>query len=228
MSRRASVNRKLETPNTFDAGFTLLELLVAITLLSLLSLALLGGLRFGARVWERSDEHNLHGSQIRLAEAAIRKQIERTWPFFDASTPLNPHVLFTGRADELVFFTSSPDTSPHNGYMKVAISLEERSGLVQLVEYTGPELSDDTSSPRRRVLVDGLSELRLSYFGRTNAGHPPSWLDEWVDRTTLPDLVRIDGTLESGADHLQMTVAPRVRADVGCVYDPLTQFCRGR
>ena len=35
-----------------NAGFTLVELLVAITLLALVSAALFGGLRFGARAWE--------------------------------------------------------------------------------------------------------------------------------------------------------------------------------
>jgi prepilin-type N-terminal cleavage/methylation domain-containing protein len=37
-----------------DAGLTLLELLVAITLLGLLMAALFGGLRLGARAWELS------------------------------------------------------------------------------------------------------------------------------------------------------------------------------
>jgi prepilin-type N-terminal cleavage/methylation domain-containing protein len=38
-----------------EHGFTLLELLVAITLLGLLMAALFGGLRLGARVWETAD-----------------------------------------------------------------------------------------------------------------------------------------------------------------------------
>ncbi len=35
-----------------QAGFTLVELLVAMTLLAFLSITLFGGLRFGARSWE--------------------------------------------------------------------------------------------------------------------------------------------------------------------------------
>ena len=38
-----------------ERGFTLLELLVAITLLGLLMAALFGGLRLGTRVWETAD-----------------------------------------------------------------------------------------------------------------------------------------------------------------------------
>ena len=38
-----------------ERGFTLLELLIAMTLLGLLMLGLFGGLRLGARVWEAGD-----------------------------------------------------------------------------------------------------------------------------------------------------------------------------
>ena len=41
-------------PHDGEAGFTLLELLISMTLLGLLMLVVLGGLRFGARAWERN------------------------------------------------------------------------------------------------------------------------------------------------------------------------------
>lgn len=210
-----------------DAGFTLLELLVAITLLSLLSLALLGGLRLGARVWERSDQHNLKGSELRLSEAELRKHIERAWPFFDTSNPITPHASFEGRADRLAFLTSAPDIAPYGGYMRIQFALEQQSGVFQLVQYMEPELSEDGTA-RRRVLAKGLTALRFSYFGREARNRPASWHDEWKGRTMLPELVRIETSHEGGPGGFQMIVALRVQADAGCIYDPLTQYCRGR
>jgi general secretion pathway protein J len=221
------MNGNLAAQPESDAGFTLLELLVAITLLSLLSLALLGGLRFGARVWERSDQHNLKGSELRLAEAELRKHIERAWPFFDTSNPLTPHASFEGRADRLAFLTSVPDTPPYRGYMRIQFALEQQSGTFQLIQHMEPELSEDAAA-RRRVLAEGLTALRFSYFGKEARNKPSSWHDEWEGRTMLPALVRIEALHEGVPGGFQMIVAPRVQADAGCIYDPLTQFCRGR
>ena len=41
-----------ERSKSSQFGFTLIELLIALTLFGLLSVALLGGLRFGTRVWK--------------------------------------------------------------------------------------------------------------------------------------------------------------------------------
>ena len=62
-----------------DQGFTLLELLVAIALLSLLVVVLFSGLRFGARVWDGGAASSERIADVRLTQEFLRRQIEQSW-----------------------------------------------------------------------------------------------------------------------------------------------------
>ncbi len=57
------------------AGFTLIELLVALTLVGLISVALFGGLRFGARVWEEGALHSARLAEIETVQSLLRRQL---------------------------------------------------------------------------------------------------------------------------------------------------------
>jgi prepilin-type N-terminal cleavage/methylation domain-containing protein len=69
-----------------DAGFTLLELLVAMTLLGLLMTVVFGGLRFGARAWERAETDSSGTDEIRLAQSILRHELELPIPSLSWAT----------------------------------------------------------------------------------------------------------------------------------------------
>jgi general secretion pathway protein J len=63
-----------------EAGFTLLELLAALTVLAVLMAMMFGGLRFGARVWERGDAGLRGLAELQTAAGFIRRQIAQAIP----------------------------------------------------------------------------------------------------------------------------------------------------
>ena len=69
------------TARRAEAGFTLLELLVSMTLLALLAIAMFGSLRFGARAWDRSEAHGAGMEQVRLVQQLLRRDLEQAYPF---------------------------------------------------------------------------------------------------------------------------------------------------
>jgi len=64
----------------FDSGFTLVELLVSLTLLGMLSLVLLGGLHFGRSVWEASETKTAAVDRIRAFQTVFKSELERAYP----------------------------------------------------------------------------------------------------------------------------------------------------
>ena len=58
-----------------QAGFTLVELLVAMTLLAFLSIALFGGLRFGARSWDVVIDSSVERDHIASTQIFLRDRL---------------------------------------------------------------------------------------------------------------------------------------------------------
>lgn len=207
-----------------EAGFTLLELLVAMTLLALLSLVLFGGFRFGTRAWDRAETSTANGNEIRRAQGAISDLLSRAYPEMDISDPLNPHIVFSGEASSVTLL--GPDRMRDGA---LAITTISQQGDTLAMTAT-PELARD---PRKqtvtRKLLDHVKSFELSYFGATAPNDPPRWLPRWHDRSRLPKLIRVRAVLEhTRPGWTEMIVVPRIAADANCNYDALTKFCQGR
>jgi general secretion pathway protein J len=214
---------------TDEAGFTLLELLVAMTLLGFLITVLFGGLRFGARAWERAANHGSGTDQVRVAQMQIRRLLELAYPSF-ISDPLRPRVDFQGTEDQMTFLAPAPNALSIGGRARITLSRFVQTGTTSLLVEARPELAVRGSSGESDVLISGLTTLEFSYYGTAAPDAPAQWTDRWIDRTRLPLLVRIRGVFSEAGGRLwpELVVAPRLSADISCIYDVLTQYCRGR
>jgi general secretion pathway protein J len=213
-----------------EAGFTLLELLVAMTLLGLLMTVLYGGLRFGARAWERAQLHSEGTDQIRLARNFLNRTLERAYPYFIVSDPLHAQIEFQGTGNSIDFLAPSPDGLDLPGRSRFSIGRNDAKGAIALAVSVRHELAaPDLAPAKNEILIDGLSSLEFSYFGKIGANSPPGWQPEWNGKTRLPDLIRIRAKFKNPAKAWpDLVIAPRITADAGCLYDVLTNYCRGR
>ena len=208
-----------------DGGFTLLEVLVTMTLLAMLSVALLGGIRYGTQIWKKSEQAATDDNHARSVQADLAYSLERIYPAFVA-TLRTGFVDFDGRADRVGFLT--PDRALPGGLDRVVIAADP-DDATQLVAASRLELAPDAQSSKR-ILLHGLKLVEFSYYGPADASTPAAWHSEWQNKPRLPLLIRMhvaltDSTARPWPD---LTVAPRVMADVNCVYDPVTKYCQGR
>jgi general secretion pathway protein J len=212
-----------------DAGFTLLELLVAMTLLGLLMTVLFGGLRFGARAWERGMEHSRGTDEIRLAQMHIRRGLELAYPYFISDLE-RPRIDFDGTSERVRFLALAANSQSPGGRARIILSSSQQDGALALLIEARPELALPEIPFESDVLVSGFKTLEFSYYGSSGRDDPPEWLDRWIDRTRLPLLVRVRAEFaeDDGRFWPELVVAPRLSADVGCIYDVLTNYCRGR
>ncbi len=210
-----------------EAGFTLLELLIATALLGLLSVVLVGSTRFGIQVWARSESAIADSNQIRRVQMALSEELSRAYPLFIASGTPDAHIDFDGGADRLTFL--SPDRGLPGALARTRLFVETAENDTELVSTSALELSTGAASSKT-VLFRGVKALSLSYFGSDKDGEPPSWQSDWHGKTRLPSLIRIRIALEGQQKKVwpDLVVAPRLTADVGCVFDPLSKTCRGR
>jgi general secretion pathway protein J len=198
MSRRAKKS----------AGFTLMEVVVAITLMSLIMLTLVMGLRVTANAWHRGeqkmDEHArvMAGADVmseQVSQAAIRIVAQ-----IDSENKVTRIVAFYGSPSELRFCTSRSWKGERNRpqYMADYTVTRNGEGKRQLVlNQTG--LTDDDSVLRalRTPRPDsgqavGLpaDEIELAYYQPATLAQPGQWVGDWQPRdgAELPRAVRVN------------------------------------
>jgi general secretion pathway protein J len=189
----------MSTRHVPQRGFTLLELLVAITLLGVLMAALFGALRLGARVWETGDARLDASARVQVVQDFLRQQLGQTMPL--AALTDDPRasgvLVFVGANDGLRFVSLLPE---HLGagasLMELALRRPARSGEPSdLVLRMRPlDLGSDglaSSETEERVLIERIESLEVAYFGVGRADAAPVWWQEWQDQRSLPALVRM-------------------------------------
>lgn len=227
MSRVSCAEAREDGP---DAGFTLIELLVAIGLLSLLSVILLGSLHFGLKAWERGTVHADRVDHVALVQSFLRRAIEDAYPLFTVHAATQGWVEFEGTANSLRLLSSAAHALRSGGRSRLSLAVVQGRQGMDLLVTTGPELARDEGVVTKKVLLANIRSIKLSYFGRGRTDRGPAWHEVWSGETRLPQLVRIQVSFPEGDDRVwpALAVAPRIGADVGCVYDPLSKQCRGR
>jgi len=177
-------------------GFTLLELLLAISLLSLITGSILGGLHLGRRAWETSRASESL-DEVENALRAVASLLARSFPApiaaQDASTG---QILFAGTPNACRFIMLSEGGANWGGLLVAEIGGESSGQDLALAVWTRvyrPDASIDYAreSMTRAVVLKDLVSFQLSYFGVAELGKPPVWSDKWEKRITLPRLIGV-------------------------------------
>ncbi len=184
-----------------EHGFTLLELLAAITLLGLLMAALFGGLRLGARVWETADARLDASTRIQIVQDFVRQRLAEVLPLEalapEAAQRGNFSPLFLGTTQAVRFAGVLPENLGAGLYLMdlvLADSGQANGGGDLVLRWRPYDLYDQTVAevePEERVLVENIEGLELSYFGTNNPEQPPEWRQGWENQPELPRLIRI-------------------------------------
>jgi general secretion pathway protein J len=225
MTRSVLITRRRE------AGFTLIEVLVALALFSLLSIALFGSMRYGIGAWTRTSTHVDQADHTMQVQAFLRHMIEDAYPLFISDGPTHKYVDFRGTGSSLNFLTSVPIALATGGRSRLTLSVAPFADHVDLVATSKHELaSRDDSTLTKTTLLSDLQSAEFSYFGRATSDKVAEWHDHWTDAAILPQLLRLQIRYPAGDPRIwpELIIAPRITADVGCVHDPLTNGCRGR
>jgi len=177
-------------------GFTLLEIMVAMVVLSLIMSTAFGALRMGERSWEAGLARSTETETLRTVAGVLQRQFNQILPLTwieNAQT----FISFSGDQQQLRFIAPAPLHHGATGLFEYTLVMETDSGKAQLVLYyrlydPGNEgFSPDHSERQRMLLVDDLSTASFSYYGSPIAGDPLRWHSQWSTKAeAFPRLVR--------------------------------------
>lgn len=211
-----------------QAGFTLVELMVAIMLLGMLTMALYAGLSFGTRAWRKAAESSALLAQIASVQITLMDMLSRAHPLMLRPAGQDARIDFDGDSDHVTFLTPAPKGVAPGGFARTSFRLEDDGDDRALVSYAQPELAG-TGTFVRNILLRHVQDFALSYFAVEHPGGPGQWLSSWHNRLRLPALIKIQLSLDgrNAPRWPDLIIRPRIAADATCTFDPLTRNCRG-
>lgn len=196
-------------------GFTLLELLIGMTLVGFILALLFAGLNLGTRSWEMGEQRMVSSSQQAVVVDFIRRTLEQTEPLHWQVDEEN-RLAFAGEVESLEFVGTLPMHQGATGSHLISLGLaggEIGHDLVmrwRLADTREPGFSTlEQAEPK--VLIKALSGVSFSYFGAENDTAEPTWHDQWLNQKTLPRLIRLRLTMENGEIWPEIMVAVRAQ-----------------
>lgn len=200
-----------------DAGYTLIELVVSLLLLSFVMLAVTGGVRFGAQVWDRSQRDLMTAVMADRSQDILRGILSHAMPRLQGE-----YVTFSGEPSRLEFDCVPPRAFDGNGTAHAILSIAQAGSGIRLILRLRSII--DRRAEKTAVLADDLSGAQFSYLDAS--GKKPIWLSYWRDRDKLPDAVRISTDSRSIPQWPALVIRPIISQDPNCTLDPVSLKCR--
>lgn len=190
-----------------QSGFTLLELLIAMTLMGLVLVIVYGGLNLGMRSWEAGEARAEQTNELRLVEDFVRSRLSESVGVFREDPDQGSVVAFEGDESRLTLVTPMLAYLGLGGLYLVRFEVVEGGEGARFSLRWQPYRpgSLELAEGEETVLVDRVTGVRWTYFGSGEPNAEPQWHDRWPNPFERPSLVRLD--LEVGGEPWPALVA---------------------
>ena len=205
--------------NRHDKGFTLLELLISITLVATIIAIATGALRLGYRSISSGEKKMESLERFRSSLYIINAQILSGVPLsFDRQGV--KQVYFAGSADFLRLASNYSIWGGQRGYVIVEYRVAvESNGTKSL--YASENLVG-TEKPRETKLLQGLDGIYFEYFLQDRTEELGGrWVPQWSDTTKVPEKIRL--RLVQGRKEISMIIPMRAQGLLQAHWRPLLQ-----
>ena len=180
-------------------GFTLLELLIGMTLLGFMLALLFGGFRLAATSWDAVETRIERTNDEQLARALVRRLLTQVQPV-RWKNALNQPMAFIGEPGVLRALAPLTAQAGAGGLRVIELGWEREDATasgVRLVlrhapvRYDVENFASRLDETKSYLVLDNLDAVEFSYFGPEKKGEPPRWQDTWTNHEQLPQLVRL-------------------------------------
>jgi general secretion pathway protein J len=186
-----------------QAGFTLIEMLLAITLLALLIAGAYGGIRTAAKAMHAGEIAIDRADRLRTAQVFLRSQLSHIVPLtYERDETQSTVHVFDGNAQFMRFVAPMPGYLSRGGPYVETLELQRGAHGLQLV-FTDSMLNGyDASNPQTDepvVLIDGIRGGQFQYRTLDDQGQLTDWFSQWPDPSITPLMIRVSLDMQPGA-----------------------------
>ena len=201
-----------------SGGFTLVELLLAITLMSILLGLTYSGLSAATRSAQNGEKILIEGGEIRSAHQFVRRQLNQILPLpfavDDSSDEIR--IVFEGDANHIQFVAPMPGYLGAGGpqVQLLQISSNEDGGVLQFSNALLQGFEQDHLYVRPPVtLLNRVDSAGFEFLGLDDEGESTGWLSSWDQPDILPVAIRLNLQFSAHSKLLWPDLVAGVRID---------------
>jgi general secretion pathway protein J len=174
-----------------SSGFTLIELILALSIVAIMITILFGGLRIGLRTWQRTEQRAAALQRARGMTQVLEEALGGIHGYVGlAEQGAIPIIFFKGESQRVSFVTVSPPISPPSAIPFVAVTLSIDTGSapgLAIREKALPNFEPFETVPPS-VVDSSITAIRFRYLRGAD-----SWEESWdaVEESALPRAVEV-------------------------------------
>ena len=201
----ASINSKK------PKGFTLIEVIIAMTLLSLILVLLFSTIFTANKSWQSTERKITQNNELRLVGHFIQRQLSQNIPLMWIDQK-EQRLIFEGKNNELNFTSTLPAHRGGGGIQLITLKVNQTDDVHHLDLYyrhANPDISpfETTDDVEQVILIENINGIELSYFGQEKIDEDPVWRDKWQNNEFLPMLVSLKiRTVDENLDWPEMKI----------------------
>ena len=207
MTFRAMTGR--DAPSTArhaEAGFTLIEMLVALAILALMTALIATSIGMARKALSFVEVASSE-APVAAAQSYVHAAIVQARPVQRAGVTTGRELGFAGTSEAVSFITSYGPRGQYDGLYRVVLARApspdhpSRFDLVVTQSlYRPPSGGSEPPfvTPASALLIENITGLSFSYFAAAEDGSGPLWQDSWSALDQLPALVAIDVAFAPG------------------------------
>jgi general secretion pathway protein J len=211
-------------------GFTLVEVLIALVLMSMAMALMMAGLRYSAKAWSSAEQRIDTLTDLQATRRIMNSTLGAAFPTITGEGD-SKRFLFEGESGAVTFTTYMPPYPDQAGLYLIKLFIIKHEGSYQL------RLKRALLTPDIRPLSDWSSEedvlvwqsgwpLSFAYFGSSDESE--HWQNQWDGSIQIPQLVKLQ--IESGGDEsaarVEIITPIKINIDNHCITRAEDGLCR--
>lgn len=177
-----------------SAGFTLLEILLALVLMAFLMVGVWGALRTGVKLTRSADASIQHSDRARAVQQYLRAYLGGAQPQAFVPARNQSARMFRGDPQSLTFVAPMPAQLGDGGlFVQTLQFVREQGDKDYSLQLTYAPLSSETASPdsKPEVLLEHVSDGGFEYLVAAQRNAPAKWQRTWHNTNGLPLAVHL-------------------------------------